>query len=132
MSISSVRSVAHQPPGFGRGALRIDCWYRVARRKRKQLGATSVEQGIVGNDDCIDLLLQNCGKSCVNIAIAGRGEYFDMTPDGRTCAVRFAGQSLGIGAIGIDENCKTPGSWQQFLQEPDALSRKLHVHATES
>src|SRR5262249_28092019 len=99
------------------------------RRKRGELHATVVKQGIGRKRDCFGAIACKGCKDIVNFRIETRPEYFDLPSNGRSCRARVGGRRLSTKGIGgVDQYGKPRRVWQKFLQEPKPLWHKLDAH----
>src|SRR5262249_33069403 len=123
----SIRSSSGRP--LGKLAFPMECWELMSRRKRGEVHATVVEQGIGRERDCIDAIVCEGCKDSVNVPIGTRPKYFDLPSGGRSCRARVGCRGLSTKAIGgVDQYGKPCGLWQKLLQEPKPLWHKLDAH----
>src|SRR5262249_15932650 len=81
--IQNICAIAHQPADFSILAIGINRRHSMTPWWRGELHATSTEQ-IVGHDrECVDSVLRNAGESCVNLALGASAENFELYPNGR-------------------------------------------------
>jgi len=127
--VRKVRSVAHQSPSFDHLTIGIDRWQPMVRRQRDEVYATAVEERIVIDQECVNLLRPEARKGHVNLAIGARGKDFNLPPNRHSCCPRVCDRGLSSrGIVWIDEHGKTCGLRQQLVQEPKQFARKLKVH----
>src|SRR6266487_3154764 len=80
-SISEVGSVAHQPAGFDKNALRIGCRNRVAYRQNGKLHAPRSVESASCDKQRVDFLAREALKGCVDLAASGGLESQNLQSD---------------------------------------------------
>ena len=70
-------------------------------------------------------------KCRVDIAAAAGAEDFDLLPNCRRRRLHVFDERISA-FVGIEENCKTPGSRQQLVQKPEPLAPKLEIHGADT
>ena len=93
--VRKVRSVAHQPAGFGKFTPMVHRGKRMTRRQRDELHATGDEQHIGTDQECIGPLFHERRKGRIDVAIRTGGDDFDLPPDGRSRRLHFCDKGLG-------------------------------------
>src|SRR5262249_34615536 len=63
-------SVAHQTTCLSVFSPFIDCWNGVTRSQRGDLGTLIVEEGIVGDNKCVNLQSRDCRECVVEFALS--------------------------------------------------------------
>jgi len=87
-----------------------------------------VEQWIGADQECATRLLRQVRKSRVDVATCGGGEHFDVLADGCSRRARICNKGVRHLIARIDEHAKARRCRQQFVQQPEPLFLRLHLH----
>jgi hypothetical protein len=80
--VREIGSVAHQPAGRHTITLRIRRRNLVHRRQGGKLHASTGEEGVRGDEECIGAPVRKSGKGRIDLADRGGVVYLDLQPDG--------------------------------------------------
>jgi len=106
--VRKARSVAHQSPSFDALTIGVDSWEPMIRRQRNYVYAAAVEERIVIDQKCVNLLRPEACKDHINLAIGARGKDFNLPPNGHSSCPRVCDRGLSNnGIVWIDEHGKT-------------------------
>src|SRR5215470_7192726 len=75
--VRKVRSVAHQSPSFDALTIGVERWQPMVRRQRDEVSATAVEERIVIDQECVNLLRPEARKDQIDLVIRTRGKDFN-------------------------------------------------------
>src|SRR5262249_50077719 len=107
--IRNVRSVRHQPAGFGIVTDRIYRGDAMARRQVDQLNPTAIEEGVATEKKRFGPLVYKSCESRIDLAAGAGVENPDLQPHRAGSRLNVFQRGLGIGAGRIDEHGNTSG-----------------------